>query len=76
MSNVKLVVVEGPDLKERSLGLFNLEAIPRIGEGIFFQKDTDEDPRWHTVKHVIHNIEPKNPIEVHMVMLDDEQYHP
>jgi len=75
MSQVKLVVLEGENLDHRSLGVFDLEDIPKIGECIFFEKDTDEDPRWHTVKMVIHNIEPKKPMELWMVTLDDEQYY-
>lgn len=75
MSKVKLVIIQGPNYEHHSLGLFDLELVPRVGECILYENEDDDGPKAYKVKDVLHNIEPKSTTEIWMVSLDDEIYY-
>jgi hypothetical protein len=72
MSKVVLLVLEGRNHKEHSLGLFDLKVIPRIGEFIYCENEDNEGDRMYKVKNVIHSVEPKLPIELLLKSLEDD----
>jgi hypothetical protein len=72
MSQAKLVIIEGPNYERHSLGLFDLEIIPRIGECIFYEIEGDDGPKAYKVNDIIHNLQPREPVEIWMVSLDEK----
>lgn len=75
MSQVKFFIVEGPNYEHLSIGLFEMEVIPRIGEFVLYEKEGD-DPHLYKAKDVVHSImAPETPIEIWLVSLEDEKYH-
>ncbi|HEY4064131.1 MAG TPA: hypothetical protein VGM30_19630 [Puia sp.] len=75
MSQVKLVVIEGPNYKHLSLGLMDLEVFPRIGEFIWYESEGDDGPKLFKVMNVNHFLKPHGPMELWVVSPDDEKYH-
>lgn len=75
MKSLKLVVVEGPNYEHRSLGIFNLDVAPRVGEFIWLEKEDGDGRVPYKVKDVNYFVKPKAPSEIWLVSLEDEKYH-
>jgi hypothetical protein len=71
MSKVELLIVEGANSNQCSLGFFELDTIPRVGEFVFHDLEATARPGIYKVKDVIHKVEPKMPIAILMVDIED-----
>jgi hypothetical protein len=81
MSEVEIIIIrrvrirEGDyDFAQRSLGLFNLESIPRMGETVFYENEELNTGTFY-VKHIFHHIEPESPVQILVISPDDEDYY-
>lgn len=63
MIQVKLIIVD-VNADFDSLGLFDLDVIPRTGEYIWHERTGDDGPKPYLVKQVNHLTEPKSPTEI------------
>lgn len=75
MNGIKLVVVEGPNYEHRSLGLFDLDVVPRVEEFIWLENEDGDGLTPYKVKDVNYFLKPKAPTEIWLVTLEDEKYH-
>ena len=75
MNSIKLVLIEGPNYERQSLGVFDLDVIPRVGEFIWIETEGGEELIPYKVKDVNHFVKPKAPTEIWLVSLEDEKYH-
>jgi hypothetical protein len=62
------------DFRNYSLGSFEVEIVPRIGETVYYEVDNDDGPGFYNVKFVYHHIEPKSPTKIIIISDDDEEY--
>lgn len=72
MSQVALFIVDGQLYDRYSLGLFDLETIPRVGELVYFDDENIKGEGIYKVKNVIHKVEPKRPTAIFMVSIEDD----
>ena len=72
MIQVELFIVSEQLYERYSLGLFDLETIPRIGEFVFFDNEKIKGEGIYKVKDVIHKVEPKLPTAILMVSIEDD----
>jgi hypothetical protein len=59
------------DFVDQLLGTFKVEAVPRIGETVFYE--VDEEPGYFYVKDIQHHIAPVAPIRVVLISPEDEE---
>jgi len=75
MNSLKLVVVEGANYEHRSLGMFDLDVVPRVGEFVWLEKENGDGLIPYKVKDVNYFLKPKGATEIWLVSLEDEKYH-
>jgi hypothetical protein len=78
---VEFILLEREEVRENtyeftqySLGLFEIDIIPRIGETVYYEEDGSDRPGFYNVKFVYHHIEPKCPTEILIISDEDEKY--
>jgi hypothetical protein len=71
MKSIKLVLTEGANYEHRSLGIFDLDVVPRVGEFIWLEKEDGDGLIPYKVKDVNYFLKPKAPTEIWLVSLED-----
>lgn len=72
MNQVELIILLPQSGDQYSQGLFDLESIPRMGEFIFYDRWEGAKEGIYKVMEVTHKIEPKGPITIFMVSIEEE----
>jgi hypothetical protein len=67
MTQAKLVHLDKNNGDFRKLAIVELDIIPRIGELIFYEKTSEDDPQAYTVDNVVHWIPAERPLEIWLV---------
>jgi hypothetical protein len=75
MEKIEFIILQGPNLEPCTIGLFDLDFIPRIGEFVCYGNEIDDDLVLCRVMDICHNIKPKSPVVIHIMSIDDAKYH-